>query len=171
MTRHGGRRADSWYWEIGHRHPTSLRCAWWQVPARGVTAAGRGAYRMHRIARRVYAVRRWCLTLNRAPILPCWPASHSASRQGLWPMLLFFRSTPRCRGTPAPCRFRFAVDFPRLANPHRKFPKNAMSARYVIERADWAGAAALPFTSSQYPQPDSLIRFTRGLGMARAMPG
>src|SRR3954452_21209863 len=46
--------------------------------------------------------------------------------------------------------------------------KNAMSARYVLERADWAGAAALPFTSSQYPQPDSLIRFTRGLGMARS---
>ena len=45
--------------------------------------------------------------------------------------------------------------------------KNAMSARYVLERADWAGAAGLPFTSSQYPQPDSLIRFTRGLGMAR----
>jgi hypothetical protein len=45
--------------------------------------------------------------------------------------------------------------------------KNAMSARYVLERADWADAAALPFTSSQYPQPDSLIRFTRGLGMAR----
>ena len=46
--------------------------------------------------------------------------------------------------------------------------KNAMSARYVLERSDWAGAAALPFTSSQYPQPDSLIRFTRGLGMARS---
>jgi tetratricopeptide (TPR) repeat protein len=46
--------------------------------------------------------------------------------------------------------------------------KNAMPARYVLERADWAGAAALPFTSSQYPQPDSLIRFTRGLGMARS---
>jgi tetratricopeptide (TPR) repeat protein len=45
--------------------------------------------------------------------------------------------------------------------------RNAMSARYVLDRADWAGAAALPFTSSQYPQPDSLIRFTRGLGMAR----
>ncbi len=45
--------------------------------------------------------------------------------------------------------------------------KNAMSARYVLERADWADAAALPFTSSKYPQPDSLIRFTRGLGMAR----
>jgi tetratricopeptide (TPR) repeat protein len=45
--------------------------------------------------------------------------------------------------------------------------KNAMLARYGLERADWAGAAALPFTPSQYPQPDSLIRFTRGLGMAR----
>jgi tetratricopeptide (TPR) repeat protein len=46
--------------------------------------------------------------------------------------------------------------------------KNAMSARYVLERADWVGAAALPFTPTQYPQPDSLIRFTRGLGMARS---
>ena len=46
--------------------------------------------------------------------------------------------------------------------------KNAMAARYVLERADWTGAAALPFTPSQYPQPDSLIRFTRGLGMARS---
>ncbi len=45
--------------------------------------------------------------------------------------------------------------------------RNAMSARYVLERADWAGAAALAFTPSQYPQPDSLIRFTRGLGLAR----
>src|SRR5215470_5031771 len=46
--------------------------------------------------------------------------------------------------------------------------RNAMSARYVLERADWAAAAALAFTPSQYPQPDSLIRFTRGLGMARS---
>jgi tetratricopeptide (TPR) repeat protein len=45
--------------------------------------------------------------------------------------------------------------------------KNAMPARYVLERADWAGAATLPFTPSQHPQPDSLTRFTRGLGMAR----
>jgi len=45
--------------------------------------------------------------------------------------------------------------------------KNAMPARCVLERGDWAGAAALPFTPSQYPQPDSLTRFTRGLGMAR----
>jgi len=56
-----------------------------------------------------------------------------------------------------------------LAKPDRGnlTARNAMRARYVLERADWAGAAALPFTSSQSPQPDSLIRFTRGLGMAR----
>jgi tetratricopeptide (TPR) repeat protein len=45
--------------------------------------------------------------------------------------------------------------------------KNAMPARYVLERADWAAAAALPLTPSQYPQADSLSHFTRGLGMAR----
>jgi tetratricopeptide (TPR) repeat protein len=42
-----------------------------------------------------------------------------------------------------------------------------MPARYVLERADWSGAAALPMTPTQYPMADSLIRFTRGLGMAR----
>src|SRR5712691_9099078 len=46
--------------------------------------------------------------------------------------------------------------------------KAAMSARYVLERADWAGAAALPMVPTQYPMADSLIRFTRGLGMARS---
>jgi tetratricopeptide (TPR) repeat protein len=45
--------------------------------------------------------------------------------------------------------------------------KAAMSARYVLERADWAGAAALPMIPTKYPMADSLIRFTRGLGMAR----
>src|SRR5215813_3903336 len=45
--------------------------------------------------------------------------------------------------------------------------KVAMPARYVLERADWAGAAALPMIPTQYPMADSLIRFTRGLGMAR----
>jgi hypothetical protein len=45
--------------------------------------------------------------------------------------------------------------------------KAAMPARYVLERADWAGAVALPMTPTQYPMADSLIRFTRGLGMAR----
>jgi tetratricopeptide (TPR) repeat protein len=46
--------------------------------------------------------------------------------------------------------------------------KNAMPARYVLERADWAGAAALSVKPSQYPQADSLTHFTRGLGMARS---
>jgi hypothetical protein len=45
--------------------------------------------------------------------------------------------------------------------------KNAMPARYVLERADWAGAASLPLKPSQYPQADSLTHFTRGLGLAR----
>src|SRR5215216_876648 len=43
----------------------------------------------------------------------------------------------------------------------------AMPARYALERGDWAGAAALPVTSSRFPQADSLTRFARGLGMAR----
>src|SRR5258706_1362064 len=42
-----------------------------------------------------------------------------------------------------------------------------MPARYVLERANWISAAALPMTPTQYPMADSLIRFTRGLGMAR----
>jgi tetratricopeptide (TPR) repeat protein len=45
--------------------------------------------------------------------------------------------------------------------------KNAMPARYVLERADWIGAAALSLRPSQYPQGDSLTHFARGLGMAR----
>jgi tetratricopeptide (TPR) repeat protein len=43
----------------------------------------------------------------------------------------------------------------------------AMPARYVIERGDWAGAAALPVNATKYPQADALTRFTRGIGMAR----
>jgi tetratricopeptide (TPR) repeat protein len=46
--------------------------------------------------------------------------------------------------------------------------KNAMPARYVLERADWAGAAALSLKPGQYPMADSLTHFTRGLGMARS---
>ena len=45
--------------------------------------------------------------------------------------------------------------------------KNAMPARNVLERADWAAAAALPLKPSQYPQADSLTHFARGIGMAR----
>ena len=44
----------------------------------------------------------------------------------------------------------------------------AMPARCVLERGDWAGAAALPVTSSRFPQADALTRFTRGIGMARS---
>jgi tetratricopeptide (TPR) repeat protein len=44
----------------------------------------------------------------------------------------------------------------------------AMPARYALERADWTGAAALAVSSSPYPQADSLSRFARGLGQARA---
>ena len=43
-----------------------------------------------------------------------------------------------------------------------------MSARVILERADWAGAALLPVKPSQYPAADSLTRFARGLGMARS---
>ncbi len=43
----------------------------------------------------------------------------------------------------------------------------AMPARFALERADWKGAAALPVTSSDYPQADAITRFTRGLGLAR----
>jgi tetratricopeptide (TPR) repeat protein len=42
-----------------------------------------------------------------------------------------------------------------------------MPARYVLERADWAAAAALTMTPTANPQADSLTRFTRSLGMAR----
>ena len=46
--------------------------------------------------------------------------------------------------------------------------KAAMPARFALERGDWAGAAALPSPTSQYPQADSLTRFARGIGMARS---
>jgi tetratricopeptide (TPR) repeat protein len=41
-------------------------------------------------------------------------------------------------------------------------------ARYPLERADWKGAAALPALPSKRLMAESLIRFTRGLGMARS---
>jgi tetratricopeptide (TPR) repeat protein len=44
----------------------------------------------------------------------------------------------------------------------------AMPARYALERADWADAAALTVTPSEYPQADALTHFTRGLGLARS---
>jgi hypothetical protein len=46
--------------------------------------------------------------------------------------------------------------------------KAAMPARYVLERGDWASAAALPVVTSKYPQADAITCFSRGLGMARS---
>jgi tetratricopeptide (TPR) repeat protein len=43
----------------------------------------------------------------------------------------------------------------------------AMPARLVLERGDWKGAAALPVDKPGTPAAESLMRFTRGLGMAR----
>jgi len=43
----------------------------------------------------------------------------------------------------------------------------SMPARYVLERGDWASAATLSISATQFPQADSLTRFARGLGMAR----
>jgi predicted Zn-dependent protease len=41
-------------------------------------------------------------------------------------------------------------------------------ARVALERGDWTGAAALPVTDLKQAHADSLTRFARGLGMARA---
>ena len=61
------------------------------------------------------------------------------------------------------------------ALPRREYPILAnftavavIPARYALERADWAGAAALPVSSTGRAMADSLTRFARGLGMARS---
>ena len=61
------------------------------------------------------------------------------------------------------------------AAPRREFPilanftaVAAMPARYALERADWAGAAALPVVSTGRAMADALTHFARGLGMARS---
>src|SRR2546423_14903031 len=61
------------------------------------------------------------------------------------------------------------------ALPTREYPILAnftavavVPARYALERGDWAGAAALPVVDTGRQQADSLVRFTRGLGMARS---
>ncbi len=60
------------------------------------------------------------------------------------------------------------------ALPRREYPILAnftavavVPARYALERADWAGAAALPVVSTGRAMADALVRFARGLGMAR----
>jgi tetratricopeptide (TPR) repeat protein len=41
-------------------------------------------------------------------------------------------------------------------------------ARYLLERGDWKGAAALPAVPTKRSQATSMIQFVRGLGMARS---
>src|SRR5947207_13645336 len=45
--------------------------------------------------------------------------------------------------------------------------KALMETRYLLDRGDWQGAAAMPMNPTGVPIADSLYRFTRGLGMAR----
>jgi tetratricopeptide (TPR) repeat protein len=48
-------------------------------------------------------------------------------------------------------------------------PLAAMTARYVLERADWTGAAVLlPGIAGMSAQAESMIHFARGLGLARS---
>jgi hypothetical protein len=61
------------------------------------------------------------------------------------------------------------------ALPRREYPilanytaVAAIPARYALERGDWTGAAALPVVSTGRAMADSLVRFARGLGMARS---
>jgi tetratricopeptide (TPR) repeat protein len=46
--------------------------------------------------------------------------------------------------------------------------KAAMETRYLLDRGDWQGAAAMPMNPTGAPMADSLYRFTRGVGMARS---
>src|SRR6266567_775562 len=46
--------------------------------------------------------------------------------------------------------------------------KAAMETRYLLDRGDWQGAAAMPMNPTGAPMADSLYRFSRGLGMARS---
>jgi tetratricopeptide (TPR) repeat protein len=45
--------------------------------------------------------------------------------------------------------------------------KALMETRYLLDRGDWQGAAAMPMNATGAPMADSLYRFSRGLGMAR----
>jgi tetratricopeptide (TPR) repeat protein len=46
--------------------------------------------------------------------------------------------------------------------------KALMETRYLLDRGDWQGAAAMPMNPTGVPIADSLYRFTRGVGMARS---
>jgi tetratricopeptide (TPR) repeat protein len=46
--------------------------------------------------------------------------------------------------------------------------KALLETRYLLDRGDWQGAAAMPMNPTGVPIADSLYRFTRGIGMARS---
>ena len=46
--------------------------------------------------------------------------------------------------------------------------KALMETRYLVDRGDWQGAAAMTMNPTGVPIADSLYRFTRGLGMLRS---
>jgi tetratricopeptide (TPR) repeat protein len=48
------------------------------------------------------------------------------------------------------------------------YARNAVPARYALERGMWAEAAALPAQSSPFPQVDAITHFARALGAARS---
>jgi hypothetical protein len=54
---------------------------------------------------------------------------------------------------------------PPMAGP---YARNAVMARFVLERSDWAGAAALAAKATPFPQADAILHFARALGAARA---
>lgn len=48
------------------------------------------------------------------------------------------------------------------------FGLNASPARYVMERADWKGAADLKVRSTRFPQVEAITLFSRAIGAARS---
>ena len=54
---------------------------------------------------------------------------------------------------------------PPMAGP---YARNAVMARYALERGDWADAAALQPIGSTFPNADAILHFARALGAARS---
>jgi hypothetical protein len=48
------------------------------------------------------------------------------------------------------------------------YARNAIAARYALERGMWAEAAALPAQTSAFPHVDAITHYARALGAARA---
>ena len=49
----------------------------------------------------------------------------------------------------------------------RSYNGTAMAARILLERGDWAAAAAMPLPTDSVPVATALVRFTRAIGAAR----